>query len=151
MLTREITLEALLQDGDWAQVFGDESYGNTNKDTRAAVPDPSIDLTPPSRTDIKEIVAVANGEPDAQEWIGLFVLFDGRYLVANGGCDYTGWDCQASNTLVIARDQEEAVMFALTREQRKRLGICPECLGIGSTEGIGNRRDMCPCGTLPPI
>lgn len=147
MLKMEISLENLLSDYNWAHVFADETYGITSKDTRPAVPDNAIDLTPPSRSDIAEIIAVAQGERDSEEWLGLFILKDGRYLVANGGCDYTGWDCQASNTLVVARDREEAVMFGLTAAQRERLGICPECFGVGYIEGIGQRDAQCSCMT----
>lgn len=88
----EITLDELLNDYDWAEVFADESSGNTDKQTSVVAPGISVDLTPPTRHDVSKIIAAVNGERDGPEWVGLFVLKDGRYLVAVGSCDYTGWD-----------------------------------------------------------
>jgi len=88
----EITVEELLTDDDWAEVFGDESSGNTDKTTDECPPGATIDRTPPSRSDVQEILAAVNGCGDGDDWVGVFLLKDGRYLVASGCCDYTGWD-----------------------------------------------------------
>ena len=92
MPVKEITLEELLQDGDWAYVFADEDDGNVGKETDPCPPDSDVDTSPPSRSDVEEIIAAANGENDGEEWIGVFKLKDGRFLLAAGSCDYTGWD-----------------------------------------------------------
>lgn len=89
---QEITLPVLLTDSDWAQVFADENDGNVSKNTDACPPGSDVDTAPPSRTDVVEIIAAVNGENDGQDWEGVFRLADGRYLLASGGCDYTGWD-----------------------------------------------------------
>lgn len=88
----EITLEQLADDYDWAEVFGEGSGGNCNDKTDECPPGAAIDLTPPKRKDVTEIFAAVNGENDGDEWIGVFRLCDGRFLVAAGSCDYTGWD-----------------------------------------------------------
>ncbi len=89
---KEIDLAAILQDDDWAEVFGDESSGNTNKKTDACPPGSDVDISPPSRADVAEVLATVNGENDGDDWVGVFKLNDGRFLLAYGGCDYTGWD-----------------------------------------------------------
>lgn len=86
-----MTIEELLEDRDWAEVFADESSGNTSKDNIDAVGDCPTDPRP-CRSDVAEILASEDGENDGPNWEGVFRLKDGRYLFASGGCDYTGWD-----------------------------------------------------------
>ena len=88
----EISMDQLMSDGNWAEVFGDESSGNTDKTTDECPPGSGVDRTPPTRADVAEIIAGVNGERDEDSWVGVFRLKDGRYLVASGWCDYTGWD-----------------------------------------------------------
>jgi len=88
----EMELEQILDDEDWAQVFADENYGNVSKKAEAVPPGSSASTSPVSRIDIEEVFACVNGYPDGDEWLGLFLIDDGRWLVAKGGCDYTGWD-----------------------------------------------------------
>jgi hypothetical protein len=86
---REITLEELPTDYDWASVFGEENGFNCNSEVH------SMDGTSTERmkrTDVVEIIAAVNGEGDGAEWAGVFRLKDGRFLFATGSCDYTGWD-----------------------------------------------------------
>jgi hypothetical protein len=123
MTTLEITLPELLVDRNWAQVFADENDGNVDKSTQVIPPGANVDPTPPSRTDVAEIIAAVNGENDGDDWVGLFLLKDGRYLIAEGGCDYTGWDCQAGNSLAVAGNINDAIRLGLNPEQQQRLGI----------------------------
>lgn len=88
----ELTLEELIEDDDWAQVFADESFGNVDKTVHVVPPGAPVSDAPMMRLDVTEIIAAVNGEPDQSDWLGLFRLNDGRFLVASGGCDYTGWD-----------------------------------------------------------
>lgn len=88
----EVTLEHLQSDYDWAEVFGEGSGCNTDKTTDECPPGCGVDRTPPNRKDVAEVFAAVNGEPDAEDWVGVFRLKDGRWLAASGGCDYTGWD-----------------------------------------------------------
>lgn len=91
----EITIDELLKDySAWAEVFADLSSGNTSKDNCDSCPPGIKELCtpPPYRTDVVEIIAAVNGQNDEDEWLGVFRLKDGRFLVASGWCDYTGWD-----------------------------------------------------------
>lgn len=120
---KEITIDELLASYDWAEVFADESSGNTDKRTDIAPPGNQVSIEPASRSDVAEIIAAVNGENDGQDWLGVFLLKDGRYLVASGGCDYTGWDCQASNNLTVCATLEDVLQFGLTGGERARLGL----------------------------
>lgn len=124
MANTEITLEQLVVDYDWAEVFGEGTGGNTDGTIQVIPPGADVDGSPVSRADVAEIIAAVNGENDEEDWVGLFRLKDGRYLVAEGGCDYTGWDCQAGNSLCVAGNLDDAVRLGLSDEQQRRLGVC---------------------------
>lgn len=84
-----MTVEELRENYDWAQVFADENAGNVSKEVNVIG---ACDDTPPSRSDVVEVIAAwDNGD---REWsgFGVFRLSDGRLLFASGWCDYTGWD-----------------------------------------------------------
>lgn len=120
---KEITLEQLMTDYDWAEVFGEGSGGNTTRDIDVAPPGVDVSTSPVSRTDVAEVIAAVNGENDERDWIGVFRLNDGRFLVASGGCDYTGWDCQASNNLTVCASLDDAVKYGLDEARRALLGL----------------------------
>src|SRR4051812_23005590 len=107
----EMTLEQLRADYDWAEVFGEGNGGNTDGTVEAVPPGSLVSTSPAIRADVSEVIALVNGENDGAEWIGLFRLSDGRFLVATGSCDYTGWDCQAGNHLAVAATLADAVRF----------------------------------------
>ena len=93
MAVIEITTEELLNDCDWAHVFGEANEPNCDATPEPLPPeDASVDLSMPKRSDVAEIIAAVNGENDSDAWDGVFRLNDGRYLLASGSCDYTGWD-----------------------------------------------------------
>jgi len=74
-------------DYDWTEVFGQGDGGNCTQDVE------SLDGTHTEVCRIKDIdtiIALVNGENDGDEWIGVFLLRDGRYLAAVGACDLTG-------------------------------------------------------------
>lgn len=120
----EISLKYLRISGDWAEVFGEESSGgNTSNVVEPCVPGSNIMTDTVLRKDVSKIIAAVDGENEEDEWIGVFLLKDGRYLVASGSCDYTGWDCQARNLLVVAETLKEAIMFGLSESQAGRLGL----------------------------
>lgn len=122
---REIELddEDFLENYDWAQVFADENWGNVSKDLEAVPPGIPVSTEHVWREDVEEIIAAVNGENDGLDWLGLFLLKDGRYLVAVGGCDYTGWDCRAGNNLFVSDTLDNIIQFGLSKEERNRLGI----------------------------
>lgn len=119
----EITIEQLIDDYDWAEVFGEGTGGNTTGTIQVIPPGAAVDSSPVTRADVADIIAAVNGENDESDWVGLFLLRDGRYLVAEGGCDYTGWDCRAGNSLCVAGNLEDAIRLGLTEEQQARLGL----------------------------
>jgi len=123
MANIEITLEQLKVDYDWAQVFADENDGNVSKTVQVAPPGVGVSDAEMTREDVQEIIAAVNGENDGNEWLGLFHLKDGRYLVATGGCDYTGWDCRAGNCLIVCSSMEDILQFGLSAVQKERLEL----------------------------
>lgn len=114
------TLEELCESYDWGEVFGDGSGGNCTQDVDSL---DGTDCSVCRREDVVSIIASMNGENDGDEWLGVFLLRDGRYLAASGSCDYTGWDCQAGNTLTVASSLYSLIASGLTPEQCLRLGI----------------------------
>ncbi len=45
---------------------------------------------------IVDLKMIQEGENDVDAWIWHVTLDDGSTWKAEGGCDYTGWDCQSS-------------------------------------------------------
>lgn len=123
---REIDLPELLDDYDWSEVFGEGSGGNCTNKTDACPPGASIDCTPPIRADVESVLATVNGERDQDEWVGVFKLKDGRFLLATGSCDYTGWDCRAGNNLEVAASLSDILTIGLDNGQLKRLMIAED-------------------------
>lgn len=58
--------------------------------------------------DIERVLAVWSGENDGDDWRWIILLRDGRYVFLQGGCDYTGWDCQSWATSEFAETAEQA-------------------------------------------
>lgn len=107
-----LTLERLRQDEDWRQSFGescrrgpeycgydhergDEQWISAYNVVGKCDPcplDSDVDLSVPTRADVIRIVAAEDGENDVDNWLGVFELKDGRYLLVDSWCDYTGWD-----------------------------------------------------------
>ncbi len=51
-----------------------------------------------SEEDIRDICAEVPGENDELHWWWVLKLTDGRFVLVEGWCDYTGWDCQSGIT-----------------------------------------------------
>jgi hypothetical protein len=89
-----------IKDYDWRQAFGyageidthaeDRSYDKLNLDV--AKPDDQVSTRLFCRKDVKNIVAMEEGEHDGANWRIVGELWDGRYFWLSAGCDYTGWD-----------------------------------------------------------
>ena len=88
----ETDLDGIRDSCDWAQVFADENAGNVSKTIEPCPEGADVSLAPFVRDDIEMVLASSEGENDGLDWIGVFKLKDGRFLLAYGGCDYTGWD-----------------------------------------------------------
>lgn len=59
--------------------------------------------------DIAQVVAVWEGQNDEDDWRWILRLNDDRFVFLQGGCDYTGWDCQSWASSIFAASPEEAL------------------------------------------
>lgn len=117
-------MDPRLDNYDWEEVFGEGSGGNcTPINPQPQPPSYSGSLATFTREDVVEILQMEDGENDGPDWIIYGRLKDGRFFAARGGCDYTGWDCQASNSGDVAATKEDIIVFGLTAEERARFGI----------------------------
>lgn len=93
-----LSLEEFKADGDWQTIFMEG--GRQEPNMRGGVDEAGNPTTREVRafkmSDVTKVIATAEGENDGPEWVGLFKTRDGIYLFVKAGCDYTGWDCQAS-------------------------------------------------------
>jgi hypothetical protein len=81
-----------------------------------------LEYNPQSFTifDIEKVVAVWEGENDGDDWRWIIKVTKecakqngGRYVFLQGGCDYTGWNCQSWATSQFAKTELKAAHFAL--------------------------------------
>ena len=84
--------------------------------------------------EIKKVLAVHEGENDGDDWRWVLSLKDGRFAFLQGGCDYTGWDCQSWATSQFADTPENAARFAL--------GDFPLGDSSPANAGLGHMLDM---------
>ncbi len=112
---------------DWAEAFGyagePGTNGSPNIERTVDAEDAAVAVTPFTRADVTEIVAMSEGENDGPPWIIVGRLHDGRWFHIEAGCDYTGWDCQAGGTTVVSGDRERLIRLGVTAEHRERLGL----------------------------
>ena len=76
---------------DWQELFGASGY------TEPMPPEPVPPGSPVSIADfaigdVEEVLNASEGEYDAEDWICVVRLVDGRFASVWGWCDYTGWD-----------------------------------------------------------
>lgn len=114
-----------LDDDDWAEAFGYCGEPDTGgaPDVVECIPGVGIDTSPFTREDVEEVYYSIEGENDGDDWVIAGKLKDGRFFGMRAGCDYTGWDCQASGHARIARSYDEMIWFALEPEERERFGL----------------------------
>lgn len=123
-----MTLEQMRDDYDWQEVFryaeGGDQQGK-GPDVRRAAPigDEDCSLEPFGLEDVAEITASSEGENDGPDWIAWGELKDGRYFSLRAGCDYTGWDCQASGHAEVASTRELMTKHGFTDDEAQRLGV----------------------------
>jgi hypothetical protein len=91
-----------IRDGDWCEAFG---------------------YAPFAITDVVEVIHVADGENDSDNWVGVFRLVDGTFGYVCAGCDYTGWGCQAGGAGEVRATLEEILTEACTDDDRRRFGV----------------------------
>lgn len=73
--------------------------------------------------DVARIIAKDEGENDEQSWLIVGELSSGLFFTIDAWCDYTGWDCQSGGCAIVSRNLAHLVQFALTAEDRTRLGL----------------------------
>lgn len=112
-----------LDEYDWAEVFGEGTGGNCTPIMPNRLPtDKETSPATFSREDVVLIRGQIEGENDGPDWIVWGQLKDGRWFVARGGCDYTGWDCQADNSGDVASNEDDIIRFGMTESERERFG-----------------------------
>lgn len=113
-----------LDDYDWAEVFGEGNGGNCSAIKPNRPPsDTQTSADTFSREDVKSIAGMSEGERDERSWVVYGQLKDGRWFVARGSCDYTGWDCRAGNSGDVASSKNDIERYGLDTQERGRLGI----------------------------
>lgn len=115
---------AELDSYDWAEVFGEGTGGNCS----AIIPnwfigDSETKRDTFSREDVALIRGQVEGENDGPDWVVYGQLKDGRWFVARGGCDYTGWDCQAGNSGDVASTEATLIRYCLSDYERDRFEL----------------------------
>lgn len=102
---------------DFASVFGEEDNSGRTQFVGFA------------RADVARLVLCIDGERDGDEWVAAGRLKDGRWFLARGGCDNTGWDCQSHNIGETFASFEDFVR-GVGDEVRFNLGIASTIDGI---------------------
>ena len=107
---------------DWRAAFtfaGGTRYGSA--DVRRCIGQPAdLSVEPFGRRDVALIVGQDEGENDGADWICFGRLWDGRWFALSAGCDYTGWDCQASGFALVAASAEALIRLGLTDGELER-------------------------------
>ena len=73
--------------------------------------------------DVAEVIAAEEGSNDGPSWLMVGKLHDGRFFFLEAGCDYTGWDCQASGDAQVADTLTNLIRFGMTEDARTRLNL----------------------------
>lgn len=78
--------------------------------------------------DIREIIHWREGERDADAWLAVLELTDGRFAYVSAWCDYTGWDCRAGSEVTYA-ESLDALIPEMDTEGRMAFGYepTPDC------------------------
>ncbi len=120
-----------LEGYDWEMAFQycgpPEGDASSHGDVRVSRVIDSLASTDPfQRTDVARVVALSEGENDGANWICVCELKDGRFAFVSAGCDYTGWDCQASGYAMVDTDLQHLIRLGLGDNDRTRLGLTSE-------------------------
>lgn len=102
------TIEEFRENYDWQNAFQNYSWNDRENN---------------SLTFVKRVVCADEGCNDGPSWICVAELDDGRYVIVDAGCDYTGWDCQSWGGIVDYFDSEAEALSNLTPEQAERLEV----------------------------
>lgn len=71
--------------------------------------------------DIKNIHAEVAGHNDEDYWYWIIELKEplpeGRFILTEAWCDYTGWDCQSGGSSKVAKTKRQAALLAPEQEE----------------------------------
>lgn len=79
---------------EWGHALDKKFFGQDAFDFASACS--YNDLGPTEHLAIVNLVCEEFGQSDEVAWIWRVTFEDGSVWVAEGSCDYTGWDCQSS-------------------------------------------------------
>lgn len=111
-------LEEMRESYDWQEAFVYARAGNVSRSLGAKCSDAGITLD-----DVARVIAASEGENDGPDWLCVFETRDGRFGFLAAGCDYTGWDCQAGGSTIVADTLEDLIQYGLTDTARDRLDL----------------------------
>jgi hypothetical protein len=127
-----IDVSILQSDGNWEYVF---AYA----DKPELVPGSNCDTSRFTRDDVSEIIALADGENDGDNWLIVVKLKDGRVGFVSAGCDYTGWGCQESGSSKVANTLEQMAILGLSQDDRAKLKLAIDgAMGVERVREIGS-------------
>ncbi len=116
----EADLAAIKDEYNWKEAFAVACV----KSVRNSTPwDKSVSVIHAEHSDVKRVIATANGVNDEANWVGVFELNDGRFVSISSWCDYTGWGCQVGGEMMVANSEEDIIRFGLNDGERERLGF----------------------------
>lgn len=134
-----LPLEDFQNNYDWTEAFAyADKPQHVDPAVRAKGPEAPFTLADVAaifHADVAAIFHADEGINDELDWVCLGQLHDGRWFVLSAGCDYTGWDCQASGDAAIADTYEQALALGLTDDHRRRLWITLDTGGSGVSSG----------------
>jgi hypothetical protein len=126
--------EAWREDYDWKEVFGYVGEPDTGAADQGSSCKARWIAKGPAEdrgvafpiSSVVEPLAMVAGDNDAETWLGLFKVrhssvYGEAYLFVEAGCDYTGWDCQASGYGYASLSLENLWRWGVGDEQRARL------------------------------
>lgn len=65
-----------------------------------------------TREDIYNIHAEVPGHNDEASWFWVIELKDGRFVLTEASCDYTGWDCSSTGSSLLGSTALQAAQLA---------------------------------------
>lgn len=119
MLNLTMTLDELKADSTWKQAFNACAEDGPPRGVLGY----TGSLAPVSINDVREVVAVDDGENEGAHWIGSFRLFDGRFAFLSAWCDASGFDCQGGGEVQVSDTLNAQIRLAMGTEDRARLGF----------------------------
>lgn len=73
--------------------------------------------------DVEEVFGCEVGENDGDNWVACGRLKSGLYFFIEAGCDYTGWDCQASGTVYLSDTKENLFNLGIDADSKRRMSV----------------------------